>query len=151
MNFKIDLNNIIAIDLTKEYYQISDMQSIKRGFLFDLRQMGYDMVWLEKYNGSHRLIAYKKNRNYSIDGKFLNNISNKVKESIFSIKALPIPTNSEYKNYQKENSDSIKNRIEKEYFNKKSNLKSDKTTTSSVKPKVENKPVKAVKKESHFR
>ena len=102
---KIDLNNIIKIDLTNDKWsRITDMNGINGKMVFQFKLDGYTAVWLEKMNGNHRLIAYTKGGYNHIAGKFLNNISKVNQEIIFKMNSYPVPSDSEYRSFLDANS-----------------------------------------------
>lgn len=104
---KINLNNIIKIDLTigdDKWGRITDINGINGKMVFQFKLDGYTAVWLEKMNGNHRLIAYTKGRSSHIADKFLNNISKVNQEIIFTMSSFPVPSDSEYRSFLDANS-----------------------------------------------
>lgn len=138
MNFKIELNNVIAIDLTKDWGNIANELKINGKFLFQLKLDGYDIVWIESYHGSHRLIGYKKGKTYHVAGKFLNNISNDTVTKLFKIGVIKVDDKKVNTN-NKPVSDSVRI-VERKKVSKKESVSSP-ILKKKVSRKVEKKTV----------
>lgn len=150
---KIDLNNIIKIDLTNDKWsRITDMNGINGKMVFQFKLDGYTAVWLEKMNGNHRLIAYTKGGYNHIAGKFLNNISKVNQEIIFKMNSYPVPSDSEYRSFLSANSHKLFKGIDSPKKTKKSSTRKNtqKKVVDSKKATVSKKAItkKAVTKKA---
>ena len=121
---KINLNNIIKIDLTNDKWsRITEMNNINGKMVFQFKLDGYTAVWLEKMNGNHRLIAYTKGGYNHIADKFLNNISKVNQEIIFKMNSYPVPSDSEYRSFLSANSHKLFKSIDSPKKTKKSSTR----------------------------
>jgi len=98
MNFKINLNKVIGIELKpkggkylspEQIYEINRIYSVDRSFIYDMIEKGYIFIWVEEYHGSHRLVGFIEKSRPEIPYKFSNNISKETIDKIFSIGSIP--------------------------------------------------------------
>lgn len=105
MRMKINLNNVIKIDLSRDdqWGRITEMNSINGKMVFQFKLDGYTDVWLEKVNNNHRLIAYTKDGISRMVYKLSNNTSKSTQESIFKMCSYPVPSDDEYNSFLNRN------------------------------------------------
>lgn len=141
MNFNINISNVVRVDLRIDSFELSMIECVykmKPHTLSSYLSEGYTQVWLEKYNGGYRLIAYSRGSGFSMTQKLINNVSQRNVDLIFSIPVISTPSKSEY---------DIANESRKSSIEKKKDVKkaykpfSKAKRESKVESKIESKKV----------
>lgn len=146
MNVNIDISNVIRIDLKNDNWsKIAIMKKMDGKALFQFKLDGYDEVWMEKMSGNYRMVAYSKNKGFSINYKFSNNISKSKIDLISKIEKYPIPSDAEYQSFLDANDISVIVNEKKPKVNKPKSVSPKKSVVKNDK-KIASKRVEPPKK-----